>query len=87
MVRPRREDRELVKRAQAATERVTTQEELRAAQAILLSAKTGATLVLTAALLGVGRANVARLQPRFRRTAVDGPPAAQLRRTSQRTAH
>jgi len=66
MARPRREDPELVKHARVAAERATSVEELRAAQAILLPAQTGATLVQTAALLGVGRASVGRLQARFR---------------------
>jgi transposase len=55
-----------------AAERATSLEELRAAQAILLPAQTGATLTQTAALLGVGRASVGRLQARFRRTTVAG---------------
>jgi transposase len=45
-------------------------DELRCAQAILLPALTGATLQETAALLGVGRASVARLQARFRKRSV-----------------
>ncbi len=74
MARPRREESaELVKRASEAAERATSLEELRAAQAILLPAQTGATLTQTAALLGVGRASVGRLQARFRRTAETGP--------------
>ena len=43
-------------------------EELRAAQAILLPAVMNATLTETAALLGVGRATVARLQFKFRQS-------------------
>jgi transposase len=73
MARPRREDPELVKRARVAAERATSVEELRAAQAVLLPAQTGASLAQTAALLGVGRASVGRLQARFRRTTVAAP--------------
>jgi transposase len=73
MARPRREEPELVKRARVAAERATSIEELRAAQAVLLPAQTGATLTQTAALLGVGRASVGRLRAQFRRTAVAGP--------------
>lgn len=43
-------------------------EELRAAQAVLLPAVMNATLTETAALLGVGRATVARLQFKFRQS-------------------
>jgi transposase len=75
MARPRREDPELVRSARIAAERATSVEELRAAQAILLPAQTGATLVQTAALLGVGRASVSRLQAKFRRTTQGGSPA------------
>ncbi len=73
MARPRSEDPELVKRARVAAECATSLEELRAAQAILLPAQTGATLTQTAALLGVGRASVGRLQAKFRRMTRDGP--------------
>ena len=57
-----------MKRARVAAERATSLEELRAAQAILWPAQAGATLEQTAALLGVGRASVGRLQAKFRRT-------------------
>ena len=72
MARPRREDSELVKRARAAAAGATSLEELRAAQAILLPAQTGAPLAQTAAMLGVGRASVGRLQAKFRRTPQAG---------------
>ncbi len=51
MARPRREDRELVKHMRVTAERSTSVEELRAAQAILLPAQTGATLVQTEVLI------------------------------------
>jgi transposase len=73
MARPRFDDPELVNRARLAAERATSLEELREAQAVLLPARTGATLEQTAALLGVGRASVGRLQARFRRTTQTGP--------------
>lgn len=75
MARPRREDPELVRSGRIAAQRATSVEELRAAQAILLPAQTGATLVQTAALLGVGRASVSRLQAKFRRTIEGGAQA------------
>ena len=53
-------------RAQAALARATTVNELRAAQSVLLPALTHTTLEETAALLGVSRAGVHRLQGRFR---------------------
>ena len=73
MARPRFDDPELVKRARLAAGRATNLEELREAQAVLLPAQIGATLEQTAALLGVGRASVGRLQARFRRTTQTGP--------------
>ena|SRR5664279_891252 len=66
MGRPRRVDVRLVRQARKAVAHATSVEELRAAQAVLLPATTGATLTATAALLGVGRATVPRLQARFR---------------------
>jgi len=66
MGRPRRTDVELVRQARKAVAHATGLQELRAAQAVLVPAVTGATLTMTAALLGVGRATVARLQARFR---------------------
>jgi transposase len=69
MGRPRRIDVEVVRRARKAVAHATSVQELRAAQAVLVPAVTGATLMTTAALLGVGRATVARLQARFRQSA------------------
>jgi len=66
MSRPRRIDPKLLVQAQAALAHATSVNELRAAQAILLPALRHTTLEQTAALLGVGRASVARLQQRFR---------------------
>ena len=66
MGRPRRVDVRLVRQARKAVAHATSVEELRTAQAVLLPATTGATLTATAALLGVGRATVPRLQARFR---------------------
>ena len=66
MPRPRRIDPELVVKAQAVVAEATDITELRAAQAILLPALARTTLEETAALLGVGRATVPRLQQRFR---------------------
>ena len=68
MARPRRIDAKIVKRARLAVAQASSVQELRAAQAVLLPAQTGATLTQTAALLGVGRATVVRLQTRFRAT-------------------
>lgn len=69
MARPRRQDPELVKKAQAAAAAAATVRELRAAQATLLPAVLGTTLTETARLLGVGRATVGRLQADFRRAS------------------
>jgi transposase len=66
MARPRRIDKKAVARAQKAVTQATTLEELRAAQAVLLPAVVGTTLTQTAALIGVGRATVARLQTSFK---------------------
>lgn len=66
MSRPRRIDPKLVAKAQAALARATEVNQLRAAQSVLLPALANTTLEQTAALLGVGRATVARLQHRFR---------------------
>jgi transposase len=66
MSRPRRIDQKLVVLAQAALARATNVNELRAAQAVLLPALAHTTLEETAALLGVSRASVPRLQGRFR---------------------
>jgi DNA-directed RNA polymerase specialized sigma24 family protein len=66
MSRPRRIDPKLVAQAQAALAHATSMNELRAAQAVLLPAVAHTTLEETAALLGVSRASVPRLQQRFR---------------------
>jgi transposase len=66
MSRPRHIDSKLVVQAQAVLSQATRANELRAAQAILLPALAHTTLEQTAALLGVSRASVARLQQRFR---------------------
>lgn len=66
MSRPRRTDAKLVAKAQAALAQARDVNQLRAAQAILLPALAHTTLEQTAALLGVGRASVPRLQHRFR---------------------
>jgi len=70
MSRPCRIDPVAIKRARTAVARAQDADELRCAQAILLPALTGATLEETAALLGVGRASVPRLQARFRQRSV-----------------
>jgi len=64
-------------KARAAVAHSAGMQELRAAQAILLPAVAHTTLEQTAALLGVGRATVARLQQHFR----EGSP---LPRTARR---
>jgi transposase len=66
MSRPRRIDPKLVAQARVGVARATDLNDLRAAQAILLPALARTTLEETAALLGVGRATVPRLQQRFR---------------------
>lgn len=66
MARPRRIDPELVVKARAVVAQTADAKQLRAAQAILLPALAHTTLEQTAALLGVGRASVPRLQRRFR---------------------
>lgn len=67
MARPRRIDPVIVKRAQLTAAASTSVESLRQCQAVLLPALFGATLEQTAAVLGVGRATVARLQGAFRK--------------------
>jgi len=68
MARPRRIDEELVTKAQHAVTSPKDIAELRCAQAVLLPAVLGATLEQTAAMLGVSRASVPRLQARFRQS-------------------
>lgn len=58
----------VVARAQKAVAEAQSLPELRAAQAVLLPSIMGATLSQTAAILGVGRATVARLQAGFRQS-------------------
>ena len=62
----------------------TDVEQLRAAQAVLLPALASATLEQTAAILGVGRATVPRLQARFRQSV--RPRARRLRWGGRRKA-
>jgi len=66
MARPRRTDLGLVARARQATRHASQLEAYRQALAVLLPATLGASLEQTAAVLGVGRATVHRLQTRFR---------------------
>jgi transposase len=74
MARPRRIDPLIVERAQLSAATSTSIESLRQCQAVLLPALFGATLQQTAAVLGVGRATVARLQAAFRKPG-SGLPA------------
>jgi transposase len=67
MARPRQIDMALVAQALALAIEAATLEDLRFAQAVLLPAMFDATLEDTAAVLGVGRATVVRLQARLRR--------------------
>src|SRR6202050_2104255 len=73
MARPPQIDPLVVKRAQRTAATATSVESLRQCQAVLLPALFGATLEQTAAVLGVGRATVARLQTTFRRKKLAGP--------------
>jgi transposase len=75
MARPRKIDEELVKQAQYTVGNSKDTTELRCAQAILLPALMGTTLEQTAALLGVSRASVPRLQARFRQSVQTGKSA------------
>jgi len=72
MSKPCEIDPRTIKRARRAVADAQSAEELRCAQAILLPAVTGLTWRQTAALLGVGRASIARLQARFRQRATPG---------------
>jgi transposase len=75
MARPRRIDEELVRKAQQAINSPKDMTELRCAQAVLLPAVMGTTLEQTAALLGVSRASIPRLQARFRQSMqTERPP-------------
>jgi transposase len=69
MARPRRIDPTVVARAEKVVATATDVQQLRAAQAVLLPAVFRASLEQTAAVLGVGRATVSRLQTRFRAQA------------------
>jgi transposase len=77
MARPRRVDSEMVARAQELVAKTTCLSEFRAAQAVLLPALAHTTLEQTAALLGVGRSSVPRLQARFKQQS---SPSASVRR-------
>jgi len=76
MARPRKIDEELVRQAQRIVGNTKDTTELRCAQAVLLPALMGTTLEQTAAILGVSRASVPRLQARFRQSLHTGtsPP-------------
>lgn len=87
MARPRRIDDVLVGKAGDAIACAESLAEFRRAQAVLLPAVMGATLEQTAALLGVSRASVPRLQARFRASVQAGgsPPRWGGRRRSLMT--
>lgn len=72
MSKPYKIDSATLKRARAAAAKAQSADELRCAQAILLPAVTGITWEKTAALLGVGRATIPRLQARFRQRNAPG---------------
>ena len=74
MARPRHIDPRLVAKARQIAAAATSIEHLRAAQAVLLPAVIGATLEQTAAVLGVSRASVPRLQLRFRQARQASSP-------------
>jgi transposase len=74
MARPRTIDAKLVARARAVVAQPCSQDQMRAAQSVLLPAVFGATLEQTAEMLGVGRATVHRLQRRFRHESTAGAP-------------
>ena len=76
MARPRRIDPLVVKRAQLTAAVTTSVQSLRQCQAVLLPALFGATLEQTAAVLGVGRATVPRLQAAFRKHPLAPPNPA-----------
>lgn len=67
MAKPRTTDVRVVEHAKRLVLKADAIDDLRCAQAILLPALLGATLELTAAVLGVGRATVGRLQAKVRR--------------------
>ena len=75
MARTRRIDEEIVRKAQQAVNSPKDMTELRCAQAVLRPAVMGTTLEQTAALLGVSRASIPRLQARFRQSMqTEKPP-------------
>lgn len=76
MARPRRIDPLLIERARRTAATATSVESLRQCQAVLLPGVFGATLEQTAAVLGVGRATVARLQAAFRQQESANPTPA-----------
>lgn len=71
MARPRRIEPELIGRAQELLAAAKDLDTLRSAQAVLLPALLNATLEQTAALLGVSRATVPRLQNGLRRRCAE----------------
>ena len=75
MSRQRRSDSLIEARAGKAVATARSVQELRAAQSILLPAMLGVTLEQSAAMLGVSRASVARLQKRFRESSPEHPRA------------
>lgn len=75
MARPRRTDLGLVARARQVTRQASQLEEYGQALAVLLPATLGASLEQTAAVLGVGRATVHRLQTRCRSQRQQPAPA------------
>ena len=66
MARPRKIDRQAVRRARRVLGKTHDAHELRQALAILLPAERGTTLEETADILGVSRATIPRLQAAFR---------------------
>ena len=79
MARPRRIDSDLVGKAQEIAAAAKDLNMLRSAQAVLLPALLNATLEQTAALLGVSRATVPRLQNGLRRRCAQPGIAAPVR--------
>ena len=77
MARPRRVDSNMVAKAQEIVAKTTSLNEFRAAQAVLLPALAHTTLEQTAALLGVGRSSVPRLQAQLKQQF---KPSASIRR-------
>lgn len=88
MPRPRKINQEAVQLAQKVVGKTNDANELRQALSILLPAEVGSSLEKTAALLGVSRATVARLQAEFRRrcSPVPAVPSARARWGGRRRA-